>query len=93
VTDDIKKWIFLSVGWTFIVLGILGLFLPILQGFLFLFIGFGILSSRSRWARRILARLRHRYPRQYASVRAQKEAVKATLRRWGILRRNTPESS
>ena len=34
-----KHYLFLALGWIFIFLGILGLFLPILQGILFLAIG------------------------------------------------------
>ena len=50
------------LGWTFIVLGIVGLFLPILQGVLFLLIGLGLLSNSSSWAARLLHRLRERFP-------------------------------
>lgn len=47
----------------FIVLGILGLFLPVLQGILFLLIGLMIISSEYVWARRLLDRLKARFPR------------------------------
>lgn len=50
-------------GWGFIVLGILGLFLPILQGILFLLIGLSLLSNSSPWAARLLHRVRERFPR------------------------------
>lgn len=49
-------------GWTFIVLGVAGLFLPFLQGILFLAIGFLILSTEYHWARRLVVRLRTRFP-------------------------------
>ncbi len=52
----------LTFGWAFIVLGILGLFLPILQGILFLAIGGMLLSMESPRAQRIMDRLRRRYP-------------------------------
>ena len=51
------------IGWGFILLGILGLFLPILQGFLFLLVGLFVLSSVSPWAERLLHRLRKRFPK------------------------------
>jgi uncharacterized membrane protein YbaN (DUF454 family) len=51
------------LGWFFIVLGILGLFLPILQGILFLLVGLSLLSQSSPWAARLLQRLRERFPR------------------------------
>ena len=50
------------LGWGFIILGILGLFLPILQGILFLIIGLALLSNSSPWAARLLIRLRDRFP-------------------------------
>ncbi|MBI10071.1 MAG: hypothetical protein CMM55_11140 [Rhodospirillaceae bacterium] len=52
----------LTSGWIFIVLGVLGLFLPILQGILFLTIGGMLLSMESPTAQRILDRLRSKYP-------------------------------
>jgi hypothetical protein len=59
----LKHAAILIVGWAFILLGILGLFLPILQGILFLLIGLLILSSVSPWAARVLHWLRKRFPR------------------------------
>ena len=53
----------LVAGWAFIFLGILGLFLPILQGILFLLVGLLILSSVSPRAARLLHWLRRRFPR------------------------------
>jgi len=50
------------VGWTFIVAGIAGLFLPILPGIIFLLAGLVILSTRHHWARRWITRLRERFP-------------------------------
>jgi uncharacterized membrane protein YbaN (DUF454 family) len=50
-------------GWCFIVLGILGLFLPILQGILFLLIGLSLLSNSSPWAAKILQKVKERFPK------------------------------
>lgn len=50
-------------GWGFIFLGILGIFLPILQGILFLLVGLYLLSNTSPWAARMLERLRGRFPK------------------------------
>ena len=58
----LKSAIRLVVGWTFIVLGVTGLFLPLLQGILFLIIGLVILAPEYAWARSILARLKQRFP-------------------------------
>ncbi|MGH9550775.1 MAG: PGPGW domain-containing protein [Terriglobales bacterium] len=61
--SGIKRILVLIVGWSFILLGILGLFLPILQGVLFLLVGLIILSSEYVWAHRLLTRLRERFPK------------------------------
>jgi len=53
----------LVIGWGFILLGFVGLFLPVLQGILFLFIGLVILSSEYVWAHRLVIKLRERFPK------------------------------
>jgi len=45
-----------------VLLGFVGLFLPILQGILFLAIGAWLLSMESPWAKRVVDRMRERYP-------------------------------
>ena len=60
---QVKRVLVLLVGWGFILLGIVGLFLPVLQGVQFLFVGLVILSSEYAWARRLIARLRQRFPK------------------------------
>jgi len=52
----------LAGGWFFLVLGVLGLVLPVLQGWLFIGIGFLLLSREQEWARRALDRLCRRFP-------------------------------
>ena len=61
--SPLARFAILAAGWFFIVLGILGLFLPILQGILFLAIGAYMLSLESPWARRVIEKMRRRYPR------------------------------
>ncbi|GGE15026.1 hypothetical protein GCM10011571_15690 [Marinithermofilum abyssi] len=51
------------IGWVFIFLGILGLFLPVLQGFLFLILGLLILSKTTPWAKKLLDKLETRFPK------------------------------
>ena len=62
------------LGWIFIVLGVAGLFLPFLQGILFLLVGIyllGLGSARARLLRQRARRwLRARYPNQTARVEA-----------------------
>jgi uncharacterized membrane protein YbaN (DUF454 family) len=60
---QLRRIAILTLAWLFILLGILGLFLPFLQGVLFLFIGLLLLSRESETARRQLKRLRARYPK------------------------------
>ena len=76
----IKRVLVLIVGWGFILLGIVGLFLPILQGVLFLLIGLIILSSEYVWAHHLLAKLRQRFPKISGT------AEEATKRATGWLR-------
>jgi uncharacterized protein len=59
----LKRALVLVIGWAFIVLGIVGLFFPILQGVLFLLIGLVILSAEYVWAHRLLNKLRQRFPK------------------------------
>ncbi|MBN1613867.1 MAG: hypothetical protein JW950_05320 [Deltaproteobacteria bacterium] len=49
-------------GWFFIILGIIGLFLPFLQGILFIVIGVGILTPEIPLFHKITVRLEARYP-------------------------------
>jgi uncharacterized protein len=60
---QLRRIAILTLGWIFILLGIAGMFLPFLQGFLFLFIGLLLLSRESEIVRRQLERLRARYPK------------------------------
>ena len=52
----------LVLGYFFLVLGVLGLVLPFLQGFLFIFIGLILLSKHATWANRALSYIRERWP-------------------------------
>jgi len=78
----VKRVLVLIVGWAFVLLGIVGLFLPILQGVLFILIGLFILSSEYVWAHHLLAKLGARFPgiRRKADEAAAKAA--AWMRRW-----------
>jgi uncharacterized membrane protein YbaN (DUF454 family) len=58
-----KRVLVLIIGWAFIALGIVGLFLPVLQGILFLLIGLVILSTEYVWAHHLLNKVRQRFPK------------------------------
>jgi uncharacterized membrane protein YbaN (DUF454 family) len=76
-----KRVLLLIVGWGFILLGVLGLFLPILQGVLFLLVGLIILSSEYVWAHRLLSRLRDRFPKIGRTADQATEKATTWLRR------------
>lgn len=69
----------LTGGWVFLVLGFLGLFLPVLQGVLFLLVGVYLLSRESSWARWLRQKFRRRYP---ALGRHMDDARDWTTRHW-----------
>ena len=54
----------------FVILGILGIFLPLLQGILFIVIGLTILSSRYTFAQNLLNKAERKYPEEYARMQA-----------------------
>jgi uncharacterized membrane protein YbaN (DUF454 family) len=76
-----KRWLLLLTGWGFILLGIAGLFLPILQGVLFLVIGLVILSSEYVWAYRLLQKLQKRFPKVAAHVHQASERARSRVNR------------
>jgi len=71
----------LLLGWGFVLLGIAGLFLPVLQGVLFLLIGLVILSSEYVWAHKLLQKLRRRFPSIAGKADEAQERAAAWLRR------------
>jgi uncharacterized membrane protein YbaN (DUF454 family) len=79
--DSIRKIGLLVIGWLFIVLGILGLFLPFLQGILFILIGLAILSSRSEIIKRLLKHLEERYPHHYQRIENLREKIKGWFKK------------
>jgi len=71
----VKKALMLVAGWTFMVLAWLALFLPFMQGILFIMIGLTILSGEYVWAHHLLSRVRTRFPKiAIFSDRAQQKA-------------------
>lgn len=68
-----KRRLFMVGGWTFIVLGVLGLFLPILQGILFLLVGLILLAKAQPRFRLLKMRLKKRYPKYAAAFEAAEE--------------------
>lgn len=62
------KWVNLVGGYGFILLGIAGIILPILPGWIFVIIGLVLLSREEAWARRWRDKLRARFPQLNAPV-------------------------
>lgn len=76
------------VGLSLMVLGFIGLFLPILQGILFLFLGLAILGTESRRVRTVLEKLKRRHPGPWRKA----ERLKKQFSQWlGLERRRRPE--
>ena len=63
MASKLKRIAVVITGWFFLLLGIAGLFLPILQGVLFILIGLIILSTEYVWAHRLLTRVKTRFPK------------------------------
>ena len=81
--SPLARFCVLAAGWFFTVLGILGLFLPVLQGILFLAIGAYLLSLESPWARRVIEKARRRYPRLGRTFDAAQVRAANLVRRIG----------
>lgn len=64
-----KRIIRYVTGFSFLVLGVAGLFLPVLQGVLFIIVGLLILAPESRIVRRMIALVRLKYPELFAKLR------------------------
>jgi len=65
---ELKRILVLSAGFIFVILGLVGLALPFLQGVLFLVIGFILLSISSPTVRRWMDSHTLRYPKLHAIV-------------------------
>lgn len=71
------------LGWFFIVLGVLGLVLPFLQGFLFLALGVFVLRDQHVWAADRWAWLARKWPGAVGSVEALEVRMSARVAGWG----------
>ena len=87
---NVRQIVILAFGWAFMVLGVLGLFLPILQGILFLLIGLFLLSKESAQARWFRQWLRRRYPKLGKSLDQAHERSHAFMQKY-FRRRSSPE--
>lgn len=58
----VKRVAFNAAGWLLLLVGAVGLFLPVLPGVLLVVIALSILSLEYAWARRWMSSLLHRFP-------------------------------
>ncbi|MBO89800.1 MAG: hypothetical protein CMP14_09795 [Rickettsiales bacterium] len=69
------------VGWAFLILGVLGLFLPVLQGVLFLAVGMVIMSHVSPWFREKLTVFERIFPKYSSQIRVARIRAMLIVRR------------
>ncbi|PTM59412.1 DUF454 family protein [Desmospora activa] len=58
-----KRLVSLTFGWALVIIGILGMVLPVIPGLPLIAIGLIFLSKSSPWAQQILEKLYARYPK------------------------------
>jgi uncharacterized membrane protein YbaN (DUF454 family) len=58
----VKRVAFNAAGWVLLLLGLVGLVLPVLPGVLLLIVGLSFLSLEYQWAYRWMGPLRRRFP-------------------------------
>ncbi len=80
MTPARKRKLMIVGGWVFLVLGILGLFLPVLQGILFLLLGLILLAKAQPRFRLVKMRLKKRYPNYAAAFEAAEARAAAFAR-------------
>jgi uncharacterized membrane protein YbaN (DUF454 family) len=85
----LKRLALIGLGWAFIVLGIAGLFLPVLQGILFLCVGLIILSFEYEWARRLLQKVKSTFPVVDRQCIRARQTIASLPARWPKIRRVT----
>jgi len=77
-----KRPLLLFLGWVFVALGLAGLFLPFLQGILFLLVGLYLLALGSARVRLLRQRARRWLRVRYPARMAQVEAVEGKAMEW-----------
>lgn len=76
-----RRGLYIGLGVVFLLLGIAGMFLPFLQGFLFLFVSLFFFSRASPRMRLGVMKLRQRYPRAAGRYDAWMDGARDRLRR------------
>ena len=73
MNQTLKRTLRHFFGWFFIVLGIVGLFLPVLQGILFIIVGVSILTPEIPLFHKVMVRLEARYPEVFYKAHRLKQ--------------------
>jgi uncharacterized membrane protein YbaN (DUF454 family) len=79
-----KRIIVDVLGWFFIVLGVIGLFLPIIQGVICLIIGFYLLSIHSEWFNRQIVKLHNYHPKAGGIIKYIEKLTDKVLSKLGL---------
>lgn len=77
-SHSVKAMLRIAFGWVFIVLGIVGLFLPVLQGILFIAVGIALLAHHIP----LFATLRNAIYRRHPRLKRLVRRTRARLRLW-----------
>lgn len=64
----IRSGVVIFLGVFFLLLGVIGGFLPVIQGWIFVLIGLALLAEEIPWVRRHLERLTARFPKQISQL-------------------------
>jgi uncharacterized protein (TIGR02611 family) len=84
----LQRFFLIVMGWTFLVVGVAGLLLPILPGWLFIFAGLLVLSTEYVWAHKLVQRARVRFPKLAASLDSRAHRLQAWVRRYFSTHKN-----
>lgn len=60
----LKRWLKIISGMIMLIVGIIGWLLPVIPGWAFFIPGLILLSTEFHWARRLLAWLKSKFPKQ-----------------------------
>lgn len=79
------KFIRLVLGYFFLLFGMLGGFIPILQGWIFVALGLILLKDDAKWARSLSVWARRRYPNARPAFRRAYSWIDEVLKKAGLL--------
>ena len=87
----VKRWLKVGAGWCLLVVGVAGLFLPVIQGLLCIASGLTLLSTEYRWAGVCLEWVKRKIHLQKKGS-AQRQPRALPQRSAGHMREETPPS-